>query len=440
MSSIRLFLLWNKFINFPNFLKLLTIALIISNFPVLAEDRASNNRDDNKKFEQLSMGDSKEQKKDIDKMSHKAEGVISLDATVNDKNIYLLVGKNIKGQITLWLQTSKDNAASWSPELKIPIPESSGATISRGSDAKIVKSGKTIFIVWMSHVEGARFGSGPMVAMRSLDEGKSWERVQGPADWLNGPHGFFSLTSSKNTLHATWLDKRDGQLSTAGAQGLRYAYSQDGGKSWSKNITLDEVVCACCWTNSISDVEGNLYVLYRDKEPSDMALGLVNNKDHKWNKLSTVGAFNWEFSGCPHIGGSLAIKQNRSDKELHALIGTRKQENAGIYHFVSSDGGKNWQRPEKLGDSSATHGDMAIDRKGEIYIVWDMVDPETNDGSMGVYLARSKKENDWSNIKKISRVGYSASHPRIISTKDGELIIWTEKNAHGESFMAMKKL
>lgn len=373
-------------------------------------------------------------------MSHKAEGVISLDATVSNNKIYLLFGKNIKGKTSLWLQISKNSAASWSSEIKIPIPEASGATISRGSDAKIIKLGKTIFVVWMSHVEGARFGSGPMVAMRSSNEGKSWERVQGPADWTNGAHGFFSLAVSRKTLHATWLDKRDPQLSTPGAQGLRYAYSQDEDKTWSNNMTLDDVVCACCWTKSLGDKNGNLYVLYRDKEPSDMALGMVGSNDHKWTRLSKVGEFNWKFSGCPHIGGGLAINQTGARKELHAIIGTRKQENAGVYHLVSSDGGNNWDQPEKLGDRSSTHGDIAIDRKSQIYAVWDMIDPETKDGTMSIYFAHSKKKREWSNIKRISRQGYSASHPRIITTKNGQLVIWTEKNIDGESFLAMKKM
>ena len=424
--------------SFSNLFSLVVATAFINNFPVHAEEKISDNQDGKKTLESLNQATSKDQKKDADKMSHKAEGVISLDVTASKNKIYLLLGKNIKGQISLWLQISNNNAASWSKETEIPIPAASGATISRGSDARIVKAGKSIIVLWMSHVEGARFGSGPMVAMRSLDEGKSWEQVQGPADWMNGPHGFFSLTYSRNILHATWLDKRDPQLSTPGAQGLRYAYSQDEGKTWSNNMTLDDVVCACCWTKSLGDKNGNLYVLYRDKQPSDMAIGVVSSK-HTWSRLSTVGKFDWEFSGCPHIGGGLAIKQNGSKKELHAIIGTRKPENAGVYHLMSADGGRKWDAPEKLGDNSSTHGDIVIDRTGEIYAVWDMIDPEINDGSMGIYLSHSNKKSDWSNIKRISRQGYSASHPKIISTKTGQLVIWTEKNARGESLLAMKK-
>lgn len=59
---------------------------------------------------------------------------------------------------------------------------------------------------------------------------------------------------------------------------------------------------------------------------------------------------------------------------------------------MSSDGGRKWDAPEKLGDNSSTHGDIVIDRTGEIYAVWDMIDPEINDGSMGIYLSHSNKK------------------------------------------------
>ena len=423
---------------FLNLFSLVIATVFIINFPVHAEEKISDNQDGKKTLESLNQATSKDQKKDADKMSHKAEGVISLDVTASNNKIYLLLGKNIKGQTSLWLQISNNNAASWSRETEIPIPTASGATISRGSDARIVKAGKSIIVLWMSHVEGARFGSGPMVAMRSLDEGKSWEQVQGPADWMNGPHGFFSLTYSRNILHATWLDKRDPQLSTPGSQGLRYAYSQDEGKTWSSNMTLDDVVCACCWTKSLGDKNGNLYVLYRDKQPSDMAIGVVSSK-HTWSRLSAVGKFDWEFSGCPHIGGGLAIKQNGSKKELHAIIGTRKQEAAGIYHLMSQDSGKYWSAPMQLGDSSATHGDITIDQKGKIYAVWDMVDPEIKDGSMAIFLSHSNNGRKWQSPIKLSYKGSSASHPRIIAQGAGVVVLWTEKDNHGVSALNLIK-
>ena len=416
---------------------LLCIIGSLYNHPLLAEDLQNNPQ---KNIAPQDSSETKKQKSEAERMSHKAEGVISLDAVVDGEKVYVLLGKNNHSHVSLWLQISKNGGQSWSPELEVPIPAASGATISRGSDAKIIKSGNKLFVIWMSHVEGARFGSGPLVSMISLDEGKSWQRVVGPADWTQGPHGFFSLSNSKNTLHATWLDKRDGQISTPGSQGLRYAYSNDGGKNWSKNITLDEVACACCWTKILNDKAGNLYVLYRDKQPSDMSIGVIDLSDHQWTRLSTVGAFDWDFSGCPHIGGGLVIKEHGLKKELHALVGTRKAGNAGLYHLSSRDGGKSWSLPIKLGDDSATHGDITVDRKSRLVVVWDMLDTDANDGSMAIFFSQSNDGKRWSSPLKISSNAKSASHPMVVSTPLGSLALWTEKDNMGISLLAFKKL
>lgn len=417
---------------------LIVTTVFINTSPVFSEERASENQDDKKTLENPNQANSQNQKKDADKISHKAEGVISLDVTVSNNKIYLLIGENIKGQTSLWLQISDNDGISWSHKLEIPIPTSSGATISRGSDARVAKVGKSLVVLWMSHVEGARFGSGPMVSMISHDEGRSWQASEDPADWKKGPHGFFSLTNSGDLLHATWLDKRDDHISVVGAQGLRYAFSQDKGKTWSRNLTLDDVACACCWTKSVSDKDGNLFVLYRDKQPSDMALGVVNSQ-HIWSRLSTVGSFNWDFSGCPHIGGGLAINQKGTKKELHAIIGTRKQENAGIFHLMSTNEGKNWSAPIKLGDTSSTHGDIATDRAGKIYAVWDMIDPEVQDGSTAIFLAYSTNGINWQDPIKLSGPRLSASHPRITPYRSGVVVFWTDKDDRGVSSLRFQR-
>lgn len=371
--------------------------------------------------------------------SHAAEGIVSVDVAVDKDSIYLLTGKNNKGKVSLWLQISRNSGSDWSPSAEIPIPETSGATISRGADARIAKTIHGIVVLWMSHVDGARFGSGPMVSMRSIDDGKTWERVHGPADWTAGPHGFFSLAVSKGVIHSTWLDKRQPDPAIPGTQGLQYSYSKDGGKNWSPNITLDQIVCACCWTRSLADRTGNLYVLYRDKQPSDMALGIVDLKNHQWNRLSTVGVFGWDFAGCPHIGGGLAIRERGNNKEIHALVGTRKPGNTGIYHLMSSDGGKLWTKPDMLGDSSSTHGDIAIDKNGVVYAIWDMINSDINDGSTAIYLSKLDKRNHWSSPQKITNNAASASHPIIVTSGNAVISFWTEKGADGKSILGMAR-
>ena len=374
-------------------------------------------------------------------MATKAQkGVVSVDIINSDGRLYLLTLINRSDGQALTIRYSLDGGGIWTKEQQIPIPKGAGAQVSRGSDARISKIGNTLLVMWMSHVDGAPHGAGPMITMRSSDDGKTWAPSTIAADWPQGPHGFMSLTAERKLLHAAWLDSRDGKPAGPGSQGLRYALSTDEGASWSKNLTLDESACACCWTTMRSDEDGNVYILYRDKQPSDMAIGVIDAKQHNWTRLSTVGAFGWDFPGCPHIGGSLAFSGHGKSKEIHAIVGTRKKESMGIYHLRSMDGGRNWSAPVRLGDESATHADIAANKRSGIAAVWDMTDPEAGDGSLAIYGATSQLGAKWSDKMRLSAVGYSSSHPRIIATSKGFLAIWTEHAPDGELRLNMKKI
>jgi hypothetical protein len=355
-------------------------------------------------------------------------GVVSLDVVAEGGRLHLLTGRHAQGATTIWHQVSADDGKSWSAQTQVEGPSGAGATVTRGSDARIAAVDGKLIAMWMSHVDGASHGgAGPMVAARSSDGGKTWTPLAGPADWAKGPHSFFTLASDGKTLHAAWLDSRDGPPPAPGAQGLRYAFSTDAGANWSKNATLDAASCACCWTTGKADAAGNFYVLYRDKQPSDMAIGVVEPKTHQWTRLATVGAFGWDFPGCPHIGGGLAIKSGKRP-EIHAVVGTRKKESAGFYHLKSTDGGKSWSEPRRLGDDTAAHGDLTLGKDGRLAAVWDMVDPDAGDGSLGVFASTSTDDGlHWTPAKRLSPLKITASHPRVVATKSGFLALWTEQ-------------
>jgi hypothetical protein len=357
-------------------------------------------------------------------------GIVSLDVVSEGEKLHLLTGKRANGSTTLWHQVSADGGRNWSVERPLQGPP---ASVTRGSDARIVSVGGKLLAVWTSYAEGGPHGGvGPMAMARSTDGGKTWDQLASATDWPKGPHSFFTLASDGKMVHASWLDSREGPAPAPGAQGLRYAYSSDAGASWSKNATLDVASCACCWTTGKADNKGNFYVLYRDKQPSDMAIGVVEPKTHQWTRLSTVGAFNWDFAGCPHIGGGLALNEGKHP-ELHAVVGTRKKETAGFYHLSSVDGGRQWSEPVRLGDDTAAHGDIAIGTNHHLAAVWDMVDPETSDGTIGVFSAISNDGGlHWSQAKRVSGKKIMASHPRVVATKSGFLALWTEQSDSGE--------
>lgn len=347
-------------------------------------------------------------------------GTLSLDIVKHQNKFHMLTGTHQNGEKALWYQYSSNQGKSWSTPVNINATKHIEANLTRGNDARLAVQGNNIVAIWASRVKGAPHNAGPMQSARSSDGGKTWQQGSIPADWTGGSHAFFAMDGNNDTIKAVWLDSRNGKSSVKGSQGLRYSQSSDGGQSWSKNMTLDNITCACCWNTAKFDSDNNFYVLYRDKQPSDMALGTINPQQ-KWQRLSSVGAFNWDFPGCPHIGGGIAFQNN--NHLLHSIVGTGHMDHLGVHYLRSTDKGKTWTKPIQLGDESALHSDIAAQENGRVIAVWDM---RTEDG-LSVFYAESKNQGvSWSKPERLSKPGIRATHPRIVSNKSGFLTLWTE--------------
>lgn len=350
---------------------------------------------------------------------HQPQGVTSLDIYQDGRYTHLLTGRQSATEKVLLHQVSTDGGNSWSEPVVILGDNHLLVKMGRGRDAQIAAQGKTVIALWTQYTDANRFHTGPMQAARSMDGGKSWARIDAPPDWRGGPHGFIDLTAGTNGFEVVWLDSRDG------GQGLRYAYSMDKGEHWSKNQTLDAKSCSCCWNVIKNDGEGSSYVVYRDKDPSDMSIGKLD-ASHRWRYLSTVGEFDWFFQGCPHIGAGMDFQNQADKKRMHVIVGTGKSDVAGVYHLFSDDGGQSWSAPSQLGDDSATHADIAALNNGKVVAVWDMM----TDAGMAVFQAESLDSGkSWGSAQLFSQAGTRATHPKIVATPQGFLAVWTATKA-----------
>ena len=368
---------------------------------------------------------------------HKAspEGIISMDI-VNDYNtLHLLTGQQQQEQQSLWYQSSRDGGKSWSTAVKVLADENLAVKMTRGNDAQITAQGNNVVVSWSQFDPKSRFGAGAMQAARSTDGGQHWQHSIAPPDWEKGPHGFSDMSADKNAMHAVWLDSRLGISGVSAAQSLHYAKSTDAGLSWQSNKTLDKVTCSCCWNTMKSDAAGNTYVLYRDKQPSDLSIGVINNQQ-QWTYLSHVGAFNWQFDGCPHIGGGLDFQKVTNNNRLHAVVGTGHPDHLGVHYLYSDDAGKHWSSPVQLGTESAVHADIASHDNGRVVAAWDMM----TENGLAIFTAESIDQGkSWSKATQLSKADVRATHPRIVKTKEGFLTLWTENDGHQLS-LAMQGL
>jgi hypothetical protein len=216
-------------------------------------------------------------------------------------------------------------------------------------------------------------------------------------------------------FHAVWLDARNG------GKGLIYARSADGGKSWSKNKTLVSETCECCWNTLATAPAGRVFVLYRAKDPRDMAIIRSNDAGNTWSAPEPVGRFNWQIDACPHVGGGLAITDSGAKERLLATVWTGAADVIGTYFLDRKSSG--WTGPRLMGGGDSTHTDLAASDKA-IVATWDAYTPN---GPAIFATISTDAATTWQPTVRLSAAGTSATHPRVVATAEGFRIFWTEQ-------------
>jgi hypothetical protein len=352
------------------------------------------------------------------------QGVSSLDLFLQGETVHLLTATqdvaNGKPPV-LFYQRSDDGGAAFSTP--VSLGQDQPPTIAkRGMDAQIAVAGNNVVVVWCT-AGTDKMGRGPMATCVSNDGGRTFHAGPNPADdGLTIGHSFIDVTAdASGTFHLVWLDGRAGE-----EKGLRYSRSEDGGKTWSTNQTLNPVTCECCWNSFAIAPDGTINVLYRRRDPRDMALIQSRDGGRSWGKPVTVGEFAWGTTACPHVGGAIGF----TGTTANAVVWTAKDNDVhGIYFLSSANAGSahdgsTWTPPVRVGSPEATRPDLVIDGHGQIVIAWDAYEK----GQQSTFAARSADGGKtWSPSQRLSAADSSATHARLISTPAGVRAFWTER-------------
>lgn len=316
---------------------------------------------------------------------------------------------------------SEDGGRHWSSPQAIAPAAGRPIESKAGNDIQIAASGEKLLAVWQA--TGELPGMGPLASAYSTDGGQTWTAGAKPTGSDADQSHPDLLADADGRFHAVWLDDRDEN----GYQGLRYARSSDAGQHWELAQTIDDTSCSCCWNRLATGAGGSINALYRDMVPRDMALAQSNDAGASWHRASTVGAFGWQFDGCPHNGGGLALA---GDGSLHSVVWTGAENRVGLYHMQSGDNGASWTPPQRLGEGPAFHADIAAGA-GRLVAVWDALGPE---GSR-VYISESADNGrNWLPARQLAPA--SASFPRIVATPNGFLAMWLEQSPTGKQWSA----
>lgn len=360
--------------------------------------------------------------------------VSTFDIYKDGRNIHIIAGGRLSpgdASLTIRYKQSKDGGYSWTDPVTIKadgqLPD---INAKRGNDIQLAAKGAQLVALMQKKSELP--GLGPIICLYSTDSGKTWQLGANPAKDDEGSQSHIDIVAdNKGVFHAIWLEDPEEN----GYQSLRYASSGDGGKSWNQLKTIEDSTCSCCWNTILNSPLNHLNVLYRDMTPRDMALVQSTDTGTIWQQLGTVGNFGWQLKGCPHVGGNADYVISGDAQWLHTLVWTGMSGKAGLYHLVSSDHGFTWSVPTQL-SKSGMNGDIAH-QGSHIVAVWN----ELEAAGMSVVYARTTDNGaTWSKPAQLAQAENATTQPRLVSTQDGVLAVWTEKPVRQASSLAWKTI
>ena len=127
-------------------------------------------------------------------------------------------------------------------------------------------------------VPGRRFPASALRFARSDDGGRTWRAPVTVADSaLFASYNFHALhVAADGLLYAAWLDGRHGKSAAYTAR------SDDGGVTWSRNVRVDMgESCPCCRTALASGANGRLYLAWRSVLPGNVRDIVVARSDDR---------------------------------------------------------------------------------------------------------------------------------------------------------------
>lgn len=349
--------------------------------------------------------------------------VTSFDVYVDGRTTHLLVSGKVEGEQVQRLHYlhSEDGGTTWSSPMNIDTGETPPHEPSPTNAVQIAATGEHLLAIWSTAGSGWN-GSGPMRTARSSDEGKTWRRGATPAAHSRpSDQSFVDLVADQSgAFHAVWLDDEAKEQ-----RGLFSASSTDYGEHWTQHRKIDALTCDCCPNKLAVTSPENLIVVYRDRDPRDMRCASSTNGGETWRMGKRVGAFDWRFNGCPHVGaGVVTFNQGQT---VHATVWTGREGRRGVYYLTSRDGGRHWSAPFRLGSDTAQHSDLAAADETHLMAVWDSLEAK----HFSIMAAVSENGGrSWSAPRLLHSSITPVLYPRIVATPFGYRVFWMEQGKH----------
>jgi len=326
---------------------------------------------------------------------------------------------------TIWFARSEEPGGPLGSPVRINDPSEN--PYYRQEAPALVVRGNDVFVTWaLTHPKMTpdKPFSSELRLSRSTDGGRTFAPsvlVNDDEQVIN--HTFDAMqVSPDGSVHVAWIDGREGKKEP----GTFVTKSGDQGRTFAKNVKVDENTCVCCRTALATSRDGVVYLAWRkifEGNVREIVVSRSVNGGTEFSDPTVVGQDRWVYPACPHRPASLGVDRRG---RLYVVWYTEgADETPSIYLAYSDDQGRTFSPKQQLNRSKGTfpdHPQMAVDAEGRIVVAWEEQSPVRRE----VVVSRSLDR------------GESFSAPVKVNEKNGQTPT-VAVNARGSAVIGWKE-
>lgn len=307
-------------------------------------------------------------------------------ASASDGSVYVVwVEHQPESKADVWLKKVNPDGSSAGVPARVN-QEAGVATAWRGDPPTVAVAGDgTVYVGWTGRI-APKSPHSNLYLSASRDGGKTFERpLKVNDDQKPARHGMHSLAVDKDgRAHLAWLDERNlsaaapmekhrGEMEEKESNNEVFtAYSEDGGRTISKNQMIAQESCPCCKTAVTAAPDGRVYVGWRQVLKGDyrhIAVAASADKGKTFSAPVIVSDDQWVIAGCPVSGPALSTGD---DGMLRVLWYTEGEAGArGLYVTQSSDGGKAFTARQLVSNGLVRGNPVLLASAGKSFAIWN---------------------------------------------------------------------
>jgi len=329
-------------------------------------------------------------------------------------------------QQAMYFQISTDQGEHFLATKKVDIPAEKISARNENRPKIAFDNKQGVYLSWAMPRE--RKYTADIRFSYSSDYGKSFSKpITVNNDNLLTGHSFNELlVNEQGDISIVWLDGRLRDRAK-GDQGSAIFLGQANilkQQTTFTNQALANGTCVCCRVAIDENTSGNLAVLWRHIYGDNIRefALLTVNEQETPHQVSFD---HWKINGCPHQGGGLSID---NENRYHMVWFNLGDEGKGPFYARSQNGGKQLTKPMALGDYMKQAAHPHVSAQGDrVDIVWTQYN--------GIehqlwYQSSNDAGNSFSEAKVIATSAKGADRPFIVKGNTERYISW-HRNQQG---------